>query len=148
MKLKDMMAVVFATEGESRQQFAKECYDKVLAEEYKINVDKENRGAFGMMMLRYFVRADHWTSNEEFTFLRDFFHWDNMYYHEFKALMSGGENGDFQEYVEDIMKYYSNEGKIAFCYFGLCILLSDEVLTPPEMQLFESILATLKEEEN
>jgi len=139
MKLKKMLQDVFATEGQERVDFAKKHFD-VLSKEYaRIGVDEQNMGAIVIEVVKLFLRVDERTSYEEYTFLSELLDL-NMTYDEFRAKLRFSPIEDYREAAKNMVHGFTHEGKESFCYFGLCLLESDEAMNDDERQLFEDIL--------
>ena len=142
MGLKKMLREVFSTEGEERMAFAKEQFAIVLSEFRRLGLEKENMGAITLEIVRLFVRVDKRTSYEEYSFLSELFGVE-MPFDEFRAKMHKKQDEEYREVLESMVKKFSRKGKKAFCYFGLCIIESDEIMDGPEMKLMEHIVKAL-----
>ena len=139
MQLDEMLELVFSVEGEERVQFARRQFEIIFEELKKLDVDEQNRGAMLLEMVKLFVRADHRTSYEEYTFLVEMFDL-HLSFQEFRRKIHTPHPENFEETLETIVRSFSYEGRVAFCYFGLCLLESDETLEPAERAMIERII--------
>ena len=139
MELREMLKEVFSTEGQERIDFAKKQLETLSEELGRIGVDGQNKGTMILEIIKLFVRADHHTSYEEYTFLRDLFGF-HLSFHEFRHKIHTPHPDNFEETLETIVKSFSYEGRLAFCYFGLCMIESDEKMEPAERALIERVI--------
>jgi len=147
MKLKTMLQEIFATEGQERVAFAKKQFD-ILSNEYaRIGVDRQNMGAMVIEVAKLFLRVDERTSYEEYTFLCELLGLE-MSYDEFRSMLRLSPIEDHKEVAKNMVNGFTKEGKLAFCYFGLCLLESDEAMNEDERELFEGILETVLDEKS
>ena len=142
MELDEMLELVFATEGEERLAFTKRQFEKVTEEFKRIGVDAQNRGAIVLEIVKLFLRADQRTSFEEYTFLSELLGL-NMSYDAFRSKIRAPQPEDYEETIEAIVKGFTYEGRVAFCYFGLCLIESDETMNPEERALIEHVVNAL-----
>ena len=139
MQLDEMLELVFSIDGEERMEFARRQFEIVSEELEKLGVDEQNKGAMLLEMVKLFVRADHHTSYEEYSFLTEIFD-AHVSFQEFRRKIHTRHPENFEEIIETIVKSFSYEGRVAFCYFGLCLLESDENMSSEEKALMERVI--------
>ena len=139
MDLDEMLELVFSTDGKERIDFARRQYTIISEELKRLGVDEQNRGAMLVEMVKLFVRADKRTSYEEYTFLCELFG-IKIPFDEFRRKIHTPHPENFEETMETIVRSFSYEGRVAFCYFGLCLLESDDKMDRAERALIERII--------
>ena len=142
MELDEMLELVFATEGDERLAFTKRQFEKVTEEFKRIGVDAQNQGAIVLEIVKLFLRADQRTSFEEYTFLSELLGL-NMSYDAFRSKIRAPQPENYEETIEAIVKGFTYEGRVAVCYFGLCLIESDEIMNPEERTLIEHVVNAL-----
>lgn len=138
--VKQMMVSILNLSKKEKISLGKSCMLRIKTLLRKRGIDDEKKiNAFINNLIKLFVSADNDCTKSECEYLNALTG-KQLSYDDYVKMTKGGSDPVFIEKFDKLIDSLDPEEKNQICLFGLCILVSDNVLSVEEQEVFIKIL--------
>ncbi len=138
--VKQMMVSILNLSKKEKISLGKSCMLRIKTLLRKRGIDDEKKiNAFINNLIKLFVSADNDCTKSECEYLNALTG-KQLSYDDYVKMTKGGSDPVFIEKFDKLIDSLDPEEKNQICLFGLCILVSDNVLSVEEQEIFLKIL--------
>ena len=138
--VKQMMVSILNLSKKEKISLGKSCMLRIKTLLRKRGIDDEKKiNAFINNLIKLFVSADNDCTKSECEYLNALTG-KQLSYDDYVKMTKGGSDPVFIEKFDKLIDSLDPEEKNQICLFGLCILVSDNVLSVEEQEVFLKIL--------
>lgn len=138
--IKQMMVSILNLSKKEKISLGKSCMLRIKTLLRKRGIDDEKKiNAFINNLIKLFVSADNDCTKSECEYLNALTG-KQLSYDDYVKMTKGGSDPVFIEKFDKLIDSLDPEEKNQICLFGLCILVSDNVLSVEEQEIFLKIL--------
>ena len=138
--VKQMMVSILNLSKKEKISLGKSCMLRIKTLLRKRGIDDEKKiNAFINNLIKLFVSADNDCTKSECEYLNALTG-KQLSYDDYVKMTKGGSDSVFIEKFDKLIDSLDSEEKNQICLFGLCILVSDNVLSVEEQEVFLKIL--------
>lgn len=138
--VKEMMKNILNLSQKEKLSLGKSSMLKIKTMLRKRGIEDEHKvNNFINNLIKLFVSADNECTKSECSYINSLLG-KNYNYDDYIKMTKNGSDSEFVEKFDKLIDSLDPEEKNQICIFGLCILVSDNVLDVEEQQLFIKIL--------